>query len=116
MYNLVDIKGQQYTFFGENSIFSGKFKLQGTTHIAGKLDGEIEFLDMNSTLHIEPEGSFIGDISCHHLNIFGTCSGEINAEGVVTFFPTSIFEGEVKAKQIIIHPGAVVNLTANTTE
>ncbi|MCK5884208.1 MAG: polymer-forming cytoskeletal protein [Bacteriovoracaceae bacterium] len=114
MQDYIDLRDQKFSYFGIGSEISGTFKLVGPTHIAGPVDGTVEMLK-GAELHITHTGSFIGKIICKDIEIYGKVSGEIDSSGKVKIFPTALIEGKIKAKDLVIYPGAKVNIEGMTS-
>jgi cytoskeletal protein CcmA (bactofilin family) len=114
------IKELEFTFFGKGSSLEGDFKLTGPTRIASKVKGEVIVNNIgeesSNLLSIEPEGSFEGKVHCDDLELYGHFKGEILSNGIVTIFPNAKFEGRIKAKNLIIHPGSFVEMEAHTRD
>ncbi len=115
MQEYIDLRDQKFSYFGTGSEISGSFKLVGPTHIAGPVDGTIEMLK-EAELSIIHSGSFVGKIICKHVEIYGKVTGEIESTGKVKIFPTAIVEGKIRANDLVIYPGAKVNIEGNTAE
>lgn len=115
MPNYVNLENQQYSYLGKGSFIEGQLVLFGTTHLGSKVNGNIEMKDL-ADITIELSGSLIGTIKCHNLEIFGSLEGEISASGKVTIHPSATITGQIKAMDLIIHPGSCVNFEAHTLE
>ncbi|EQC45028.1 polymer-forming cytoskeletal family protein [Bacteriovorax sp. BSW11_IV] len=115
MAEYIEIKQQEFSFFGKGSSITGKFNLRGTTRLSSSVEGELTMTD-SSDLTIETEGQFLGTINCHNVEIHGRFSGKINATGKVTIFPSAFVKGELIARSINIGPGASVNINGHTLE
>ncbi|NOT78533.1 MAG: polymer-forming cytoskeletal protein [Bacteriovoracaceae bacterium] len=109
------IYNQMYTSIGKETALSGNFHFRGSTHLLGKLSGEIKMMDQ-SKLILEIGSETKALIDCHDAEIYGEFSGEIKASGNVTLYPTAIFTGKVIAKTLEILPGAIVNMSGHTEE
>ena len=114
MAQLIDSPPRNFTYIGEDTSLQGTFVFKGDTKIAGKLKGEIRLLD-SAPLAIEPSGIFDGTLYCHNLIVYGHFVGEIRSSGTVTFFPSSSFNGHIKAQNLVIHPGANIFMEGTTT-
>ena len=115
MTELIPLKEQDYSFLSKGSQLKGEIRLKGISRLACSLEGEL-FMDDQKTLTIESSGVVKGSLHCHDLEVHGQVEGEINSSGKVTLFPSARVKLHVKAKNLIIYPGAVVNMTAQTTE
>lgn len=109
------IYNQMYSSIGKETVLSGNFNFRGSTHLLGKLSGEIKMID-HSKLILEIGSETNAIIDCHDAEIYGEFSGEIKASGNVTLYPTAIFTGKVIAKSLEILPGAIVNMSGHTEE
>ena len=114
MPDYIDIKNQDFSFLGTGSKMSGIFHLQGVTHINSSMDGEI-FMEEQADLCIGKNGKFTGNITCHNLEIYGHFKGSIKASGKVTVYPPANLMGVVKAKDLVIYPGANINIDGFTS-
>ncbi|MFA6235856.1 MAG: polymer-forming cytoskeletal protein [Bacteriovorax sp.] len=107
------IQNQEFTYIGKDTSLNGSFQFQGPTHFQGKINGDIAIL--NSAKLILEIGSLTeGTLQCFDLDIYGSFSGEIKSAGIVTIYPTAIFEGKIMAKSMEILPGAIVNMNGHT--
>ena len=113
MDSIVSIEEQNFTIIGKNCNLNGTFKFNGATHLAGKIDGEIHMAD-NSQLTFESTSKITGNIYCENLKIYGQVDGEVHAKGLVEVFPSGTLTGLIKAKNLIVHPGAVLNFDGHT--
>lgn len=113
MDNLIDVREQSFSFFGNSSSMEGKFFLKGRTHICSHIKGEITIKD-ESPLIIEQEGHFEGNLTCHDLYIHGSIEGNIFSRGTVRISSSANVHGKVKAKNLVIEPGSDVNLEGHT--
>ncbi len=113
MSQIIDSIPQDFTFIGDGTSVQGTFVFKGDTKVAGRLKGEIRIAD-NAPLSIEPTGSVEGTLYCNHLSVFGDLKGDVRSTGTITFFPSSTFEGQIQAKNLVIHPGSNVFMEAQT--
>jgi cytoskeletal protein CcmA (bactofilin family) len=107
------IQNQEFTYIGKTSKLTGTFIFQGTTHLQGSLNGNIE-LENNAKVILEIGSITEGNLNCFDVDIYGEFSGEIKSKGLVTVYPTAIISGKIIAKAIEILPGAVVNINGHT--
>ncbi len=114
MSQIIDTLPRNFTYIGEETSLQGTFVFKGDTKIAGKIKGEIRLQD-SAPLCIEPTGSLDGTLYCHNLIVYGHFMGEIRSSGTVTFFPSSTFDGHIKAQNLVIHPGANIFMEGTTT-
>lgn len=112
MAQLIESPSQDYTFIGLGTQLQGNVIFKGDAKVAGSLKGEIR--SETSPLSIEPTGRFEGTLYCHNLEVYGEVKGDIHSTGKVILYPSSQFEGQLQASQLVIHPGANVNMDAKT--
>ncbi len=67
-------------------------------------------------LSLERTAVMEGEIKCQDLNIAGCFKGKIEASGNVTVHPSASVEGTIASANLMIAPGAVVNIDAQTLE
>ncbi len=109
------IDHQEFTYIGKNNILKGEFVFTDQTHIAGTIDGLISIKN-NQKIIFQINSNINTIINCYDLDVYGNLTGEIHSQGLVTFFPSAVFEGKINAKSIEIFPGAVVNMQGQTSE
>lgn len=107
------IQNQTYTTIGKLTVLDGKFHFVGTTHLLGKLIGEVS-IDAPSKIVLEIGSVTEAVLNCADLEVYGEFSGEIKSTGNVTLYPTAVVNGKILAKSLEILPGAVVNMNAHT--
>ena len=107
------IQNQTYTSIGKQTVLNGKFQFVGTTHLLGKLMGEIT-VEAPSKIVLEIGSVTEAILTCGDLEVYGEFTGEIKSTGNVTLYPTSVVNGKIIAKTLEILPGAVVNMNAHT--
>ncbi len=109
----IDTHIQDYTFIGPGTHIQGSLTFKGDTKVAGHIKGEVR-VQGEIPLSIEPTGSVEGTIYCHNLSIYGEIKGDIHSQGTVSLFPSSRLDGQLEAANLVIHPGAVVNIEGKT--
>ncbi len=107
------IQNQEFTYIGKTSNLTGTFIFSGTTHLQGRLNGNIEIED-NAKIILEIGSTTEGNLNCSDVDIYGEFSGEIKSRGLVTIYPTAVINGKIIAKAMEILPGAVVNINGHT--
>ena len=107
------MKDKSFSFIGKGSVISGKFMLQGATHLASHLEGELIMSD-DSKITIEPEGSFEGRLECRDIEIFGKFDGNLISTGTVLIHSSAQVYGDIEASHLVIKPGASVNIEGRT--
>ena len=113
MSDYIDLRNQDFSFWGKTSKMSGTFFLKGSTHLASEVEGELH-MEEKASLTIETSGNFKGILHCHDVAIYGHFEGTLNATGRVIIYPPAILTGKINAHSLIIHPGATVNMEGHT--
>ena len=113
MADYINLKEQDFSFFGGGSRLNGCFHLSGSTHVSSHIEGEI-IMENNADLIIEKNGAVTGEVSCNNIEIYGTFEGIIKASGKVTLYPSAEVKGRVEATELRIYPGAVLNMDGHT--
>ena len=95
---------------GAGSSVFGNLEGVGNYKIAGGLLGNIsELATAGATLVIDHDGYIKGDIQYSNLIVIGTVDGSIDVSGRIEVYPTAVIRGNIKYKQLNIHPDAKVN-------
>ena len=115
MEDLINLSNQDFSFFAKGSKITGKFELYGPTHIAAQIEGDL-FMQNESNLFLEKSCTFDGTINCHNIEIYGKFSGKLNATGKIIIYPPAEITGELKCSDMIIHPGANINISGHTSD
>ncbi len=113
MADYIDLKEQDFSFFGRGSRLNGRFHLSGSTHVSSLIEGEI-IMENNADLIIEKNGAVTGEVTCNNIEIYGNFEGMIKASGKVTLYPSAKVKGRVEATELRIYPGAVLNIDGHT--
>lgn len=111
MFSYIEIETKDYNMIGVNSSLKGDFQLSGESILCGEISGTISMKD-DSLLRIERQARVSGKIFAQNILIDGWVEGEITSKGKVTLSPTAQFSGQIKAQELDIHPGAIVNMEA----
>ena len=115
MINDYDFKQFHYNVLGVKSKVIGNLALSGDAIITSYVEGSIEVID-SGKLVLE-RGSFVkGKIKAIDLEIFGQVEGEIECSGVVSIRSSAQVTGSIKSARLVIYPGAIVEMTANSQE
>lgn len=107
------IANHEFSHFGSKNVIKGDFLLNGIIKISSSLEGTLKMED-DGQITIEKLGSFIGDITCKDISIYGHFKGNIQASGKVVIQPASFVSGSIKADSLAIYPGSVVNIEGHT--
>ncbi|MEC8624278.1 MAG: polymer-forming cytoskeletal protein [Bdellovibrionota bacterium] len=113
MADYINLKEQDFSFFGRGSKLNGRFHLSGSTHVSSLIEGEI-IMENNADLIIEKNGAITGEVTCNNIEIYGNYEGTIRASGKVTLYPSAEVKGRVEAMELRIYPGAVLNMDGHT--
>jgi cytoskeletal protein CcmA (bactofilin family) len=110
-----DFKNFHYNVFGDKSIVTGDLTLSGDSIINSQVYGNIHILEKGKL--ILERGSFIkGKIKAIDIEIFGTVHGEIECTGLVSIRSGAQVHGFIKSGRLVIYPGAIVEMQANSIE
>lgn len=113
MINDQEFKNFHYNILGANSRITGDLMLTGDAIVNSSIEGSIE-VQGNGKLVLE-RGSFVkGKIKAIDLEIFGTVEGDIECSGLVAIRSSAEVTGNIKSGRLVIYPGAVVEMTANS--
>ncbi len=115
MINDHDFKQFYYNILGVKSQVIGNLILSGDAIITSSVEGSVEMLDKGKL--ILERGSFIkGKIKAIDLEIFGRVEGEIECSGLVSIRSGAQVSGTIKSGRLVIYPGAIVEMTADSQE
>lgn len=110
-----DFKNFNYNVLGAKSYVKGDLVITGDSIITSTIEGSIEVKEAGKL--VLERGSFIkGKISAIDLEIFGKVEGEIECSGLVAIRSSAQVIGSIKSARLVIYPGAVVEMTANSLE
>ncbi|MCK5074162.1 MAG: polymer-forming cytoskeletal protein [Bacteriovoracaceae bacterium] len=115
MTDYINIKEQDFSFWGQGSKIKGEFHLKGPTLLGSIVEGELVMTD-NAPLCVEREGSFKGTVKCHDIEIYGSFEGILQATGRATIYPSATLLGTIRAHDLIVHPGATLNIEGHTSD
>ncbi len=115
MINDHDFRQFHYNVLGVKSQVVGDLILCGDAIITSHIEGRIEMRETGKL--ILERGSFVkGSIKAIDLEIFGTVEGDIECSGLVSIRASAHVSGSIKSGRLVIYPGAVVEMTANSQE
>ena len=104
---------KEYNIFGKNSKANGQFQFQNITHLSGDIEGEIQMLS-DAPLIIESSAYIKGIIKGMNVEVFGKVEGSIECTSQLILHSSAVFSGEIKTNDLIIRPGAIVNMDCLT--
>lgn len=110
-----DFKKFNYNVLGSKSFISGTIIISGDSIINSHIDGNLEVREAGKL--VLERGSFIkGKIKAIDLEIFGEVEGEIECSGLVSIRSSAKVVGSIKSSKLVIYPGAMVEMSANSQE
>jgi cytoskeletal protein CcmA (bactofilin family) len=92
------------SFLGKGTMINGKFEIEGSVRIDGKVKGEIEGgadLVIGDSAHIE------ASIKVKNLTVMGEIYGNVFCEDKLEIHNTGKLVGEITAKRLIIEENAI---------
>jgi cytoskeletal protein CcmA (bactofilin family) len=92
--------------------WKGSLKVEDSARIDGVFSGEI---DAKGTVYVSEGAEVDAKIHAAFVVVSGTFKGEIRAERKAELMPTSRVSGEVMAKALSIHEGAILDGTVQMT-
>jgi cytoskeletal protein CcmA (bactofilin family) len=104
-----------YNVLGVKSRVVGDLILTGDSIITTSVEGSIEVLE-SGKLVLERGSHIRGKIKAIDLEIFGQVEGEIECSGLVSIRSSAQVIGTIKSARLVIYPGAMVEMTANSQE
>ncbi len=110
----MEIENFKHTLFnvvGKGTCLRGEIQLAGPTTLAGEVNGVVRGTDkivLARTARVE------GEIHAHDVEIHGFFSGEIRCSGTLSLRSGSEVMGVLKATNLVIYPGALVNMEGET--
>ena len=110
-----DIKESTYSLFGKGSYIKGNLTLVGNTHIYSTIEGDITHTD-GSNLILEYSSKITGNIQGTDIVITGTFKGNLTSTGKVIIQPTAHVTGQIDCKNLIVQPGAFLEITGNASD
>lgn len=90
---------------GVNSYFTGRFFINGSLKVDGKFEGKSLQADL---LYIGQTGMVKTNISASSVIVEGVVIGNISAKTRVMLQPTAKVLGDIKAPELIIHNGVIL--------
>ena len=112
MEEISEIKNMDFSFFGKGSVLNGTFLLRGTSHLNAHFEGDIT-VEEGHCFTIEDEGSLVGTLKSHDVEIFGKFQGTLKASGKVVIHSTAEVSGDIRTDRLSVHPNSCVNITAH---
>jgi cytoskeletal protein CcmA (bactofilin family) len=98
------------TFIGQDCKFKGEMEIKGGIRIDGFVEGNIE---SDGFVEVGEDGEIISDIKAEECLIYGTVQGNIITKEAVELEKTARLKGDITAKILKIHEGAIFNGNSN---
>lgn len=108
-----DFKTFQYNILGQQTQVTGDISFSGDAILTASVEGNIKMLN-SAKLLLERGSKVKGSIEAFDLEIFGEVEGNITSSGTVSIRSNAQVTGMVKAKKLIIYPGALVNTESHS--
>jgi cytoskeletal protein CcmA (bactofilin family) len=115
MINDQDFRQFNYNVLGTNSKIVGDLILSGDAIITSHIEGSILVLDQGRL--VLERGSYVkGKIQAIDLEIFGQVEADIECSGLVSIRSSAQVTGKLKSARLVIYPGAIVEMSAESQE
>ena len=105
--DIEDFKTTRFNVLGAQSKIKGEFHLSGPTTVCGEVDGTIH---TTARLVLDRQSRMQGTIHGHDIEITGYFRGEIFSTGTLSLKAGSEVSGTIKATNLVIYPGALVDM------
>lgn len=97
------------TIIGKDCILKGELEVKGGLRIDGFVEGKI---DSDGFVTVGSSGDVISDIQAEECLVLGKVKGNITAREAVELDKSSQLSGDITAKILKIHAGAIFNGTS----
>lgn len=97
-------------YIGENSYFSGKFRINGSLRIDGRFEGK--YLQAEQ-LYVGRTGKIRTDVQAVSVIVEGLIIGNITATSRVLLMPTARIFGDIRTPELIIQKGVILEGKCN---
>jgi cytoskeletal protein CcmA (bactofilin family) len=108
-----EFKNFHYNILGVNSRINGNLVLTGDVIVNSHIEGSIEIFG-EGKLILERESFVKGKIKAIDIDIFGSFEGDIDCSGLVSIRSGAEVVGTITSAQLVIYPGAVVDMKADS--
>lgn len=98
---------------GKGTIVNGKFKVAGSIHIDGTIEGNVE---VTESLIIGKSGKVRGEVIAKNCVIGGKVEGSLFTEEKAEFQSGAILHGDIKCKRLVIEEGVVFDGNCKMSE
>ncbi len=106
-----DIEEQNFSILGKSNKLKGDFIFRGVVRIFSEIEGTIQ-VDEDGQLFFEKDSIIDADVQGGHIEISGIFKGKIKASKTTVLTSSCQFTGEIESKDLVIQPGAIVNMKA----
>ncbi len=89
---------------GKGTSINGKVKVQGSIHVDGVIDGNV---DVSESLIIGKSGKVEGEIHAKDCLVGGKVKGNIISDEKVEFQSGASLKGDIKCKRLVIEEGVL---------
>ena len=101
-----ELRNSPITVLTEGCFFKGKLLCSGTSHVGGKVEGEIF---SHGLLIIEQGADIKADINGEIIKVYGRVTGNINVKEKVELYNSSIVQGKIITPNLIVEEGAIID-------
>ncbi len=102
--------GRTETVLGSETQFKGNLISSGILRIEGRIEGEITH---DGDVVIGEGGNVTAKIRSDGLYLAGTLNGDVDCAGRVELLPTARMRGDVRAGELVVAEGAMLNGTVD---
>jgi cytoskeletal protein CcmA (bactofilin family) len=95
---------ERRAYLDEGSKVSGKLNFEGSVHINGQIDGEI---NAKSSVIIGESAMVTAHIKAASIIVAGTVNGELIASERIEIQPSAKVSGKLTAPKLMVHEGAI---------
>ena len=90
---------------GRNSILCGNLQTKGASRIDGHFKG---IIFSENVVLIGPKGVIEANIFGENVTVAGNVTGNIVARGTLEILASGVLNGDIKARSLVVEPGAVL--------
>lgn len=112
----MEIDNFRHTLFnvvGRDSRIEGELRLSGPSNVAGEVVGTL-YGPTEGRLVLDRSSKVTGEVHAHDLEVHGQLDGTVHCTGTLSLRPGCQFKGVLRAGKLVVYPGAVVDMDAET--
>lgn len=109
----VPVVDSHTTVVGPNATWKGEIVAQGSMHILGHFEGNIQ---IENDLYILDDAQVDATIAAGTVFVAGRYNGAINCSQRLEVLPSGRLRGEIYAPTLVVHDGAIINSTIRMTQ